>query len=323
MKLRLPIIDSELPAVQAITGKKEVKSGRDYRGVVVLSAARPVAGTDWFVVAKTDRDEIERPIRRATQLVFLLALSLVLAAALLVLFLWQRQSARFRRRQLEAENQRQALVQHFDYLSRYANDIILLGDEKGNIINANERAIVTYGYSSKALLKMNIRDLRITEERDKLAGQMKQAGDKLGLIFETIHQKKDGSIFPVEASARMIVVQDKKYFQSIVRDISERKEAEAKLRHANRLYAVLSQVNQAIVRARGSEPAFSGYLRRGRQVRDFRLAWIGLVDAESRIVRRPSMPAMMPATWTKSISRSTIFRRAAVRPARPCARTGW
>ena len=285
MKLRLPLRDPELPAVQAISGKAGVKSGRDYRGVVVLSAARPVAGTDWFVVAKVDSDEIEHPIRRATQLVFLLALSLVLAAALLVLFLWQRQSARFRQRQLEAEAQRQALVQHFDYLSRYANDIILLGDEKGNIIDANERAVVTYGYSSKALLKMNIRDLRIAEERDKLAEQMKQAGEKLGLIFETIHQKKDGSVFPVEVSARMIAVQDKKYFQSIVRDISERKEAEAKLRHANRLYAVLSQVNQAIVRAGDREQLFQDICDVAVKFGGFRLAWIGMVDAESRIVR--------------------------------------
>ncbi|MFH2107261.1 MAG: histidine kinase dimerization/phosphoacceptor domain -containing protein [Chrysiogenia bacterium] len=230
MKLRVPIRDSEISAVHAITGRTRVKSGRDYRGVAVLSVARPVAGTDWYVVAKVDRSEVERPIRRATQLVFLLALSLVLAVALLVLFLWQRQTARFRRRQLEAENQHQALVQHFDYLSRYANDIILLFDSEMNILEANERAIITYGYGGKALLKMNLRDLLPTEEKDKLTAQMKQMEEKLGLIFETIHQKKDGSIFPVEVSSRMIAVQNKKYFQSIVRDISERKRDEDLIR---------------------------------------------------------------------------------------------
>ena len=285
MQLRKSIRDSELAAVQALSGKRNAISGRDYRGIAVLSASRPVMGTDWFVVVKVDRDEVERPIRRYTQMVFLIALSLMLAAALMVLYLSQRQSARFRQRQLEAEDQRQALIHHFDYLTRYANDIILLADGDGSILDANERALLTYGYGPKVLLKMNIRDLRIAEEKGNLAMQMKQAEEKLGVIFETIHQRIDGSVFPVEVSARTIAVQDKKYFQSIVRDISERKEAEAKLHHANRLYAVLSQVNQAIVRAKVSDQLFQDICDVAVKFGRFRLAWIGLVDAGNRTMR--------------------------------------
>ncbi len=284
LKLRVPLHDSELAAAQAFSGKRGVASGRDYRGKAVLSAARPITGTDWFIVAKVDRDEVEHPIRRYTQMVFLLALSLVLAAALMVLYLSQRQSARFRQRQLEAENKRQALVQHFDYLSRYANDIILLSDEKANILEFNDRALETYGYDHEMLLDMSLRGLRVPSERDKLLGQYRLAAAQNGLIFETVHQKKDGGAFPVEVSARQIMVQDKKYFQSIVRDISERKEAEAKLKHANRLYAVLSQVNQAIVRADGRDRLFQDICDVAVKYGGFRLAWIGLVDAEKRIV---------------------------------------
>ena len=230
LNLRFPLTATGLPATKVVLGKQGVVAGIDYLDVPVLAAVRPVASSSWFIVAKIDQEEVERPLRRSALAIFLVALSLVLAAALLILFLWQRQNTRFRLRQLEAESQKQALVQHFDYLTRYANDIILLCDEKGDILEANERAVVTYGYGQEALLKMNLLDLRGPGEQDKLAGQMRQTEEWQGLLFETTHQKKDGSAFPVEISARAIAVDDKKYFQSIVRDISERKRADERLR---------------------------------------------------------------------------------------------
>lgn len=239
LNLRLPLTSRDLPAAMAVLGKTGAFSGRDYRGVPVWSVLKPVPDSPWFIVAKVDREEIERPIRRSALAIFLVAFSLILAAALMILFLWQRQNTRFRLRQLEAENQKQALVQHFDYLTRYANDIIMLTDEQWNILEANERAMVTYGYGREALLKMNLRDLLVAEEREKLAAQMRQAEEWQGLLFETVQQKKDGSVFPVEISARAIAVTGKKYFQSIVRDISERKRAEAALRESEERFRSL------------------------------------------------------------------------------------
>jgi PAS domain S-box-containing protein len=233
LKLRLPLSNPKLPAAQAILGKTGVVIGLDYRGVAVWSVVKPVPDSNWFIVAKIDEKEITDPLRRSAQAIFLVALALVLASVLLILFLWLRQATRFRLRQLEAEIQKRALVHHFDYLTRYANDIILLSDEKGNILEANERAMVTYGLGREALPRMNLHDLRVPEEQDKLAGQMRQAENELGLLFETVHRKRDGSTFPVEISARVISVEDKKYFQSIIRDISERKRAEAEIYRLN------------------------------------------------------------------------------------------
>ncbi len=236
MKLRFPVRNAELPAAQAALGKTGVVSGRDYRGIAVWAVIKPVPESNWIIIAKVDREEIERPIRWAAWGIFLVILSLVLVAALLILFIWQRQNTRFRQRQFEAADQRQALVQHFDYLTRYANDIILLSDEKGEILEANERALGTYGYGRETLLKMNLRDLRVIEEQGKLTAAYRTVEEKSGSIFETLHLKKDGSVFPVEVSARAIAIDDKKYFQSIIRDISERKRAEAALHDSEQKY---------------------------------------------------------------------------------------
>ncbi|MDI7260282.1 MAG: PAS domain S-box protein [Thermodesulfobacteriota bacterium] len=44
--------------------------------------------------------------------------------------------------------------------------------------------------------------------------------------MKPLHQRKDGTTFPVETSIRVIEVEGKKFYQSIVRDITERKRAE-------------------------------------------------------------------------------------------------
>ncbi len=51
-----------------------------------------------------------------------------------------------------------------------------------------------------------------------------------GIILETVHRRKDGSRFPVETSVRAVEIGGKKYYQSIIRDITERKQAEEALR---------------------------------------------------------------------------------------------
>ena len=70
------------------------------------------------------------------------------------------------------------------------------------------------------------------EERDNCPTDADKSRKNWGSFSKLIHQKKDGSLFPVEVSARAITVDEKKYFQSIIRDISERKRASDALRES-------------------------------------------------------------------------------------------
>ncbi len=72
---------------------------------------------------------------------------------------------------------------------------------------------------------------------------MAQATRADGLIFETVHQRQDGTRFPVEVSARRIALQGQSFLQSIIRDISERQQAEERLRY--QLHLVQSIADQA------------------------------------------------------------------------------
>ena len=285
MKLRLPLRSAELPAAQAVLGKSGFFSGRDYRGVPVWASSRPIAGTSWFILAKIDREEVELPARRAALAILLVTLALGLSASLLILFLWQRRNAISRLRQLEAEREKQLLTQHLDFLTLYANDIILLCDEQGNILQANERAVAAYGYDRETLLKMNRLDLRQTGAGSRITQHQGGREEKHGMLTETTHRKRDGSTFPVEVSTRVINVEDKKYFQSIIRDISERKEAETRLLRANRMYAMRSQINQVMVKAKDRRRLFQDICDLAIAAGKFRMVWIGLVNPETRTVR--------------------------------------
>ena len=64
-------------------------------------------------------------------------------------------------------------------------------------------------------------------------------------------------------------------------EIAEREKAEERVLRLNRLYAVLSETNQAIVRTKDRDTLFNDFCRIAVEDGGFKLAWVGLVDEES------------------------------------------
>lgn len=227
LKLQFPINEQRLPAAMAIRGITGVNEAVDYRGVPVLSVVQPVPDSSWFLVAKIDQEEVYAPIHKSFITVTFIVSLLIFVTGIAIGFIWRHQRARFYREKYETELEKRLLSKRYEYLTRYANDIILTVDQDWKIIAANEKAVISYGYALNELLQMNINTLRAPESRDFLVSEMKQIQEHEGLIFETMHQKKDGTVFPVEVSSRVIEIDGKKVYQNIIRDISDRKKAEA------------------------------------------------------------------------------------------------
>jgi PAS domain S-box-containing protein len=250
LTFRFPVSRGGLPAAMAVLGFEGVANGIDYRGTPVLAALRHVRDSPWYLVAKVDTREVFAPLRQ--QVVLIVTSFTLLAAALVggILFVWSRQEALATRQGLEAEMARRAMLGHFDYLSRYANDIILLPDATGRIMEANDRAVESYGYSADELRQMNVADLNVPEEAAALAQTWMKVMEKgaAGLVFEAEHVRKDGSRFTVEISARSFVVEGRELRQSIVRDITERKRAVEALRESNEyLESLFNSANAPII----------------------------------------------------------------------------
>lgn len=228
LNLRSTIRDNKSMDAIARSGEDLLTESVDYRGVPVIAATRKVPDSPWFLIAKVDAEELSAPIHKSAWLVLGLAFALIAATGLVTGFWWRQQRARFLVGQYRVELERQALVQHFNYLTRYANDIILLMDDAGRIMEVNERAVKSYGYTYDELLRLTVRDLRAPEVLADFNANW-VCWNPEGLIFETIHRRKDGTVFPVEVSARLIEVEGGRFRQSVIRDITERKQHEERI----------------------------------------------------------------------------------------------
>ena len=120
---------------------------------------------------------------------------------------------------------KEVLTRH-ELLSGHSRDIIfLLRRDDGRILEANSAALRTYGYTRDEFLGLHITDVRSVETRDAVSREM-TAADETGILFETRHRRKDGSTFPVEVSSQGATIEDERMLISVVRDITDRRQAE-------------------------------------------------------------------------------------------------
>lgn len=234
LALRMPLDMPDLPAAMAVRGVRSTAESVDYRGAWVVAEMRPIPGTPWFMVSKIDRDELFAPLNRLKQWSTGLAFGF-LAVSGVLLFLWLRNyRSRYQllKSQRDAAVERELLAMHYEYLTRYANDIIMVADVAGNLIEANERAQQAYGYSREEMQGMQVGALCDSDTFQRKLAQFDELGESR---FETVNRRRDGSTFPVEVSARAIEIVGVKYLQFIIRDISERRQAEEALRRSETL----------------------------------------------------------------------------------------
>jgi two-component system, cell cycle sensor histidine kinase and response regulator CckA len=226
LTLHLPISNEQLPASMAVRGIEKIVEGTDYRGVPVFAATRSIPNSPWYMVVKVDKEEIFDPLRTEAWIVGASMLFLIMAALSAVGLVWRNQRTAFYREKYLAELERQAILKHYDYVIKYANDGILLVNMDGKIVEANDQACRMYGYSREEFCGLFDREIRAPKLRHLSEGHMTQAENQGGLLIETEHLRKDGTVFPVEVSSRFIKIDETRFYQSIVRDITERKQVE-------------------------------------------------------------------------------------------------
>ncbi|MGA3023433.1 MAG: PAS domain S-box protein [Bryobacteraceae bacterium] len=323
MALRLTLPQrSDLPAAMALHGVEGVCHGIDYRGVPVLAALRRVPETPWALVAKVDAAEVYEPLRaRSLMMGFVVGVLLMGCAAVFGL-LWRLLQVRFRQQRLLAELERKSLQGRYAHLSSQVNDIVLLFDDRGRIVEANDRAITSYGYSREELLRMSVRDLRSEAAREALSQDWRTLVSKGRVMCETEHRRKDGSAMPVELSARVVEFDGRWFAQSMIRDIGERKRAEKELRRVTRALRVLSACNQAVVRAADEDSLYREVCEAIATFGDYPMAWIGAPEHDVGNSVRVVSAAGPGRAYVDSIDISWADEPHGRGPVGTCLRTG-
>ncbi len=377
LTLRISLANTDVPAIQAISGKVGIYEGHDYRGVEVLSDLAPVPGTSWFMIAKVDKDEILAEVGSLGLTVILFVTLAILMTALLAYFIFynrQRllyknlfQAERERREAQEetkitlysigdgvittnktgmvtrlnpvaerltgwAENEAQGkpLAEVFQIINEFtrdevenpvdrvlreglvvglANHTLLIArdnterpiadsgapirDEDENILGVvlvfrdqtkeraaqKELALLSYaintslneitifdavslqflyvnqgglknlGYTLDELLKMTPPDIQpeFTPQSFQKLIQPLLEHQKQVLIFETIHRRANGSIYPVEVHMQLLEYEKERVILAVIQDITDRKHSEEALRKSENLFhSIFEHANDAI-----------------------------------------------------------------------------
>jgi len=163
-----------------------------------------------------------------------------------------------------------------------ANDAIIGYDAGYHVTFWNRSAERLYGYSEAEAMG------RVSTElfhpvyvggvtREQIVERISADGH---VEVESIRTTHDGRQIYVEA--HVIVLRDEQGnttgYVSVDRDITERKRSSERVARLARLYAVLSRVNESIVRIRDAGKLYDEVCRIVSEEGGFPLAWIGLVD---------------------------------------------
>jgi PAS domain S-box-containing protein len=136
-------------------------------------------------------------------------------------------------RDITDHRQMQALrasEERYRHMFDRAGEGILILSTDGKIVAANNSFAQMHGYTVQEILGMSIRDFDSPEATQQAPGRVARMLAGEALVFEIEHYHRDGYLFPLEVSASLIEVNGELLFQSFVRDIFERKLAQADLK---------------------------------------------------------------------------------------------
>jgi PAS domain S-box-containing protein len=113
--------------------------------------------------------------------------------------------------------------------------------QNGVFIYVNDRACKSLGYTREELLKMHLWDIDPTFPPERWAAHWVEMRTIQSRLIETVHRRKDGTLFPIEVSAYRLPYGDEESHLAFVRDITERQKA---AEDRNRLEAQLLQAQK-------------------------------------------------------------------------------
>ena len=250
---------------------------RSYAGHPWMIAYRPVPTTGWAVFVKQPMEDILAAARREARLTAVIYVASFFLGLLLAVLVVKRSLRplgtlvrQIRNGRLDTaskvypKDEIGQLARQYDelYASLYASreqlrqsemkfrtlfdntsDGLVIHDLEGRILEVNPLACEQRGYTREELLHMTVADLDAQEHRDRIQDRIQGIQERGHLLFETAHVTKNGTTIPVEVSARPIEFEGKPAILGILRDLTERKEAERALRESEEKYRLLVEAS--------------------------------------------------------------------------------
>jgi len=152
----------------------------------------------------------------------------------------------------------------------------------------NDGALRNLGYTADEVARLTPVAIKpeFTPERfAELVGPLRRREVPL-LVFETVHERKDGSRYPVEVHLQLLDVMGDRVYLAVIQDITAHRQADRAMQRLNRTLRTLSECNQSLVRATDEATLLADICRHVVEHGGYRMAWVGLaLDDPGRTVR--------------------------------------
>ena len=129
----------------------------------------------------------------------------------------------------QAEEALRESEKRFRTLVEQAVDAFFVANAEGKLIDVNQQACVSLGYSREELVNLSVFDIQQELTADGFADLWKQLAPDAPITLEGVHRRKDGAKFPVEVRIGLLKFAERQLALALARDISERKQAEKAL----------------------------------------------------------------------------------------------
>jgi PAS domain S-box-containing protein len=121
------------------------------------------------------------------------------------------------------------LKQFRDLTDQSSDSIFVIDPDTGRFLDVNAGACRNLGYGREEFLKLKIFDIQAEILDASWRAHVDETRYKHHLVMEGSNRRKDGTTFPIEVNVSYVPGDIKDYMVAVVRDITERKEAQKTL----------------------------------------------------------------------------------------------
>jgi PAS domain S-box-containing protein len=173
--LRLPLAQTSVAAVRALTGEEGPIIATDYRrGRPVFAAVKSVPDTPWRLVAKIDAEEVLAPVRWRSLLAGALAISLIAFVGAAVYLLWRRQEVRAYRERYESEYARREAAERHQTERRAMDEELRRGVDALGASESRFRALFEQAAVGMTLVSLENRFERVNQRYCEITGYTRE-----------------------------------------------------------------------------------------------------------------------------------------------------
>ncbi len=256
---------------------------------------RAIPDSPWLMVARVDAGELLAEARFRAVSIGLMVASLVLLAVMITAYAYRRRQAGVYQGLYESERKARAelllSLERFQMANRATFDVIWDYDPRADTLWRNDNFRARFGYDAAEVeTGLESWSARVhPDDHDRVRSGLDAALTSTAPAWADAYRfrRKDGGYAVVEDRANILRDADGRALRVIgaMQDVTEVRRAEERVRRLNRVHAVQSEINQAIVRIRNRQELFERACQIAVERGGMRMAWVGRIDEPTRELR--------------------------------------